>query len=202
MLQVPSSRSMLVLAAVSASAVACRPPSREPKVVYPTALSTHEPPIEVQGEIGAGPAVATDGKGILGGGDVRGGYYWPRWHAIPMLVGNRLGFEARVRALYGTDASGLSGNLLVGATPSFTHQFGGVGRNATGWRLSSALGLIAPETGFWIRAGAPTRFYLGWRAPVVWLPESQVGLELSPSLVWDPVGRRFLGTLSVGGFLR
>jgi hypothetical protein len=202
MLEARSTRSILVLVAISASAVACRPPSQEPKVVYPTSLSTYDPPLEMEGEIGAALAEATDGKGVLGGGDVRGGYYFPRRHAVPMLVGNRLGFEARVRALYGSDASGLSGNLLVGATPSFSHQFGGLGRGATGWRSSSALGLIAPETGVWVRAGAPTRFYLGWRAPVAWLPRRESGLELSPSFVWDPVGRRFLGTLSWGGFLR
>lgn len=157
---------------------------------------------EVEGEIGAALSVGIERDSVLVGGDARTGMYLTRRRTVPMLVGNRVGFDVRLRPSYGRRGDGaMLGNVLVGMAPSFTHQFGGTGRYLTGWRLTSLTGLALPEPGVWFRTDGPALFYLGWRAQVTWLPDSEAGLELVPSFVWAPSGA-WMGTLSLGGFLR
>lgn len=157
---------------------------------------------EIQGEIGAALSAGVQRESALVGGDARTGMYFTRKRVVPMLVGNRLGFDVRLRVLYGRAADGaLIGDVLGGLAPSLTHQFGGPERYQTGWRLTTLSGLVLPEPGVWFRTNGPALFYLGWRAPVTWLPKMEAGVEIVPSFVWAPSGA-WMGTLSVGGFLR
>jgi hypothetical protein len=157
---------------------------------------------EIEGEIGAAVSAGVQRNGAVLGGDARTGLYFTRARAVPMLVGNRIGFDLRVRALYGRDESGaFIGDYLAGVAPSLTHQFEGTGRFLTGWRATTLSGLALPEPGVWLRSNGPALFFLAWRAQITWLPEGEAGLELVPAFVWAPRGA-VLGTLSLGGFMR
>jgi hypothetical protein len=203
-------RSSAYILGVALLGVACAPARRAPVITYPAALSHREDPLEGEGEIAAAAAVGVDRGGALGGGDARAGLYWLRRRAVPMLVGNRIGFDFRLRALYGHDGAGApSGSLLLGAAPAFSQQFGELGRRGTGVRVPSLLGLALPETGLWLRSATAARFYLGWRAPIAWLLVPEAGLEVAPSFAWAPVrdagnpsASAWLATFSAGGFIR
>jgi hypothetical protein len=187
------------------SSVACgsSPPRSSDPIDAPRKVRRHDDgPFEIEGELAAALTAGSSEHGVLLGGDMRGGNYFPVRSGIPVLFGNRVGYDFRLRVLYGRGESGaFTGHGLLGFTPSIAQQIGDFGRYAKGGRLPSILGLIAPETGAWFRADGPTRFYLGWRAPIVWLPGGEAGLELVPSFVWAPAGA-WLATLSAGGFWR
>jgi hypothetical protein len=188
---------------LSAAACGSSPPRASDPTDAPREVRRYDnDPLELEGELAAALAAGVSEHGVLVGGDMRGGNYIPVRSGIPVLVGNRIGYDFRLRLLYGRGASdAFTGHGLLGFTPSIAQQLADFGRDSTGARLPSILGLIAPETGAWFRVDGPTRFYLGWRAPIAWLPTKEAGLELVPSFVWAPAGA-WLATLSAGGFWR
>jgi hypothetical protein len=155
---------------------------------------------EPQGELAALVIAGAEQTRFVAGGGVRAAHYWVEASGSPAL-GNLLGIEARFYAFYGKGAPGAAAHYLLGAAPGFGYQFGGLYRNSRGARLPSAVGLLAPEVGLWLRAAGKPRAYLGWRAPLVWLPGGDAGLEFTPAFVWAPAGG-WLGLISCGGFLR
>jgi hypothetical protein len=154
------------------------------------------------GEVGAALAAAFSDQRPSFGGEARAGIYFLDRNATPMLLGNRLGFDVRFRALYGENSSGAaSGNFLLGVAPSFTYEFTKLYRRSRGIRVPSVVGLVLPEPGLWIRSAEPPRFHLGWRAPLYVLPGGEGGFEVAPSFVWAPAGA-WLAMVSFGGFVR
>jgi hypothetical protein len=155
---------------------------------------------EPQGELGGLVIAGVEQTRFVAGGGVRAAHYWVEASGSPAL-GNLLGIEARFYALYGKGAPGAAAHYLLGAAPALGYQFGGLYRNSRGARLPSVVGLLAPEVGVWLRGAGNPRAYLGWRAPFVWLPGGDAGLELTPAFVWAPEGG-WLALISCGGFLR
>ena len=157
---------------------------------------------ELAGELGAALGPAFHDDRLVYGGEVRGGLYHVDRDLSLWLIGNRVGFDVRLRALYGESArENAVAHFLIGAAPSFTAQFGGLYRRSRGFRVPSFVGLALPEPGLWVQSAAPALFYLGWRAPVAWHPGGDAGLELAPSFVWAPAGE-WLAQATLGGFLR
>lgn len=157
---------------------------------------------DILGELGASLGAGVLQRHPLVGGEARAGTYLQLRGAGAVLLGNRVGFEVRSHTYYALSAEGVeAGHVLVGVAPEASYQSGGANRYSKGVRLPSLVGAITPEVGLWLQSADKAKVYLSWRAPLVWMPAGEAGLELTPSLFWAPGGVIF-ATLSCGGFLR
>src|SRR5687768_15470688 len=118
---------MLLLGITLLSAAACgSPPQPSSARVLPTSpgLSTaDEAPLELEGELAGALTAGVSKHGVVLGGDMRGGNYVPLRRGIPVLLGNRVGYDFRLRILYGRgESDAFTGHFLLGFTPSMTQQ--------------------------------------------------------------------------------